>query len=77
MSRRVVQRAIQPVRGGGGHGHGTPVDPKYGDFQLPHVSNVHKIAGRVMGTTMWFWIFYRAYHDLPALLGHHPWHDEH
>ncbi len=85
----LVQRWAQPLAGvlfkgrcslfvaEAGHGHGTPVDPKYGDFQMPHVSDVHKRVGHAIGTTMWFWIFYRAYYDLPTLLGHHPWHDEH
>ena len=77
FGRRIVQKTVQPIRAGGGHGHGAPLDPKYGDFKMPHVSPVHKYAGQALGTTMWFWIFYRAYYDLPTLLGHHPWHDEH
>ncbi len=77
FGRRVVQKTAGPVRGGAGHGHGTPVDPKYGDFHLPHVSAVHKNLGKAFGTAMWFWIFYRGYYDLPALLGHHAFHDEH
>jgi len=31
------------------------------------------LCNQLIGTTTWFWIMYRGYHDLPALLGYHPW----
>ncbi|KAL7463704.1 hypothetical protein ACHAXS_004061 [Conticribra weissflogii] len=50
--------------------------------QTPHpcishwmeVSQPHKIAGEVCGFFTWLWVFYRAKHDLPVVLGlRHPW----
>ena len=38
------------------------------------VSQPHTIAGEVCGFFTWLWIFYRAKHDLPVVLGlRHPW----
>jgi len=38
------------------------------------VSQPHKIAGEVCGFFTWLWVFYRAKHDLPVVLGlRHPW----
>ncbi|KAN0061172.1 hypothetical protein ACQY0O_006907 [Thecaphora frezii] len=42
----------------------------------------HRWGAKLLGATMWFWIFYRAKQDGPVLLGlRHPWdghghHDE-
>jgi hypothetical protein len=52
----------RPLRGGG-----EKADPtKYGDFTVPHVASAHKNIAYGFGTTMWFWMFYRAYYDLPT-----------
>lgn len=57
----------RPVRGGGGgHGHAKADPTKYGDFTPPYPSTAHKVLAHGMGTTMWFWMMYRAYYDLPA-----------
>ncbi|ETS64079.1 hypothetical protein PaG_01313 [Moesziomyces aphidis] len=40
----------------------------------------HRWGAKLLGATMWFWIFYRAKQDGPVLLGlKHPWdgHDHH
>jgi hypothetical protein len=38
------------------------------------VSENHRIAGEVFGTVCWLWVFHRARHDLPVVLGwRHPW----
>ncbi|KAL3794496.1 hypothetical protein HJC23_013969 [Cyclotella cryptica] len=38
------------------------------------VSRSHTIAGEVCGFFTWLWVFYRAKHDLPVVLGlRHPW----
>ena len=38
------------------------------------VSQPHTIAGEVCGFFTWMWVFYRAKHDLPVVLGlRHPW----
>mmetsp|Transcript_13841 Transcript_13841/g.29849 ORF Transcript_13841/g.29849 Transcript_13841/m.29849 type:complete len:150 (-) Transcript_13841:218-667(-) len=38
------------------------------------VSQPHTIAGEVCGFFTWLWVFYRAKHDLPVVLGmRHPW----
>lgn len=46
-------------------------------FQSRHwmsVSKPHAIAGEVCGFFTWLWVFYRAKHDLPVVLGlRHPW----
>lgn len=45
------------------------------------VGETHKFYGEVVGTICWLWIFHRASHDMPVLLGlRHPWehgHDDH
>lgn len=38
------------------------------------VSENHRVAAEVFGTVCWLWIFHRASHDLPVVLGwRHPW----
>ncbi|WFD41327.1 uncharacterized protein MJAP1_004324 [Malassezia japonica] len=44
----------------------------------------HRWTAKLLGATMWFWIFYRMKEDGPVLLGwRHPWdhhgdhHEEH
>lgn len=37
-------------------------------FHAPHVAPFHQRLSVVVGTTMWFWIFYRAYHDGPVVI---------
>mmetsp|Transcript_4881 Transcript_4881/g.8332 ORF Transcript_4881/g.8332 Transcript_4881/m.8332 type:complete len:148 (+) Transcript_4881:155-598(+) len=38
------------------------------------VSPHHTMAGEVCGFFTWLWVFYRAKHDLPVVLGlRHPW----
>lgn len=72
--------ARQSFTRGGGHGHAAP-----GHFDVQPVATWHKVGGQVAGAVMWFWIFYRAYHDGKVVLGlEHPWdahgdhsHDEH
>ncbi|PWN36891.1 uncharacterized protein FA14DRAFT_176195 [Meira miltonrushii] len=53
--------------------------PAYGFHPHPPAFH-HRFGAKLLGGTMFFWIFYRAYHDGPVLLGlKHPWdghHDE-
>ena len=55
----------------------------YHGFQVPKVDQNFKNLGEAMMSVMWFWIFYRSYHDGKAVLGlEHPWdahggHDDH
>ena len=38
------------------------------------VSQPHTLAGEVCGFFTWLWVFHRAHHDLPVVLGmRHPW----
>lgn len=38
------------------------------------VSKPHYYAGEICGFFTWLWVFYRAKHDLPVVLGlRHPW----
>ena len=38
------------------------------------VSPHHTMAGEICGFFTWLWVFYRAKHDLPVVLGlRHPW----
>jgi multisubunit Na+/H+ antiporter MnhG subunit len=40
----------------------------FADFAAPHISSTHKNIGVFLGSVMWFWVFYRAKQDGPALL---------
>ena len=42
--------------------------PRRAGFHAPHVAPFHQRLSVVVGTTMWFWIFYRAYHDGPVVI---------
>jgi hypothetical protein len=72
-------RRSLPLRAGHGHGHGTP----FHGFDQPAVDPRYKAVATVIGTAMWFWLFYRAREDGGVLLGFHkPWeahahHDSH
>ena len=38
------------------------------------VSEQHTQAGEIFGVIAWLWVFHRARHDLPVVLGwRHPW----
>ncbi|EEC50226.1 predicted protein [Phaeodactylum tricornutum CCAP 1055/1] len=38
------------------------------------ISKTHTMWGEAFGTVCWLWIFHRARHDLPVVLGfRHPW----
>lgn len=38
------------------------------------VGEEHKKWGEIFGVICWLWVFHRARHDLPVLLGYrHPW----
>ncbi|EAL67441.1 hypothetical protein DDB_G0279939 [Dictyostelium discoideum AX4] len=39
-----------------------------------HVSKVHKLLSVGLGTTVWFWVFYRAKQDWRTFVGvNYPW----
>lgn len=58
--------------GGGGHGQSW-YDTKlpYGGFEPPMPRRAHKTAALVIGTTMWFWVFWRLKHDWRHLFVRH------
>lgn len=76
---RVFKRFFQTTRVK--YGGGAPSGPRpkeYGGFRPPKVSPFLTRAGEGMMTVTWFWIFYRAKHDLVYMLGiKHPWDDHH
>lgn len=38
------------------------------------VSEDHRLWGEAFGVVCWLWVFHRARHDLPVVLGfRHPW----
>jgi hypothetical protein len=57
-------RRSLPLRAGHGHGHGTP----FHGFDQPAVDPRYKAVATVIGTAMWFWLFYRAREDGGVLL---------
>eukprot|EP00566_Odontella_aurita_P023139 CAMPEP_0113543368 /NCGR_PEP_ID=MMETSP0015_2-20120614/10120_1 /TAXON_ID=2838 /ORGANISM="Odontella" /LENGTH=134 /DNA_ID=CAMNT_0000443521 /DNA_START=115 /DNA_END=522 /DNA_ORIENTATION=- /assembly_acc=CAM_ASM_000160 len=58
--RRPLQQQQKRRMGGGEH--------------WMEVSEVHTRAGEFVGFVCWMWIFHRARHDLPVVLGwRHPW----
>merc|ERR1712196_349074 len=74
LGRRCVgiaaRRATQ-TRGGG------PAKPTYGTpyngFEPPIDRGIHKVGAEIIGTFMWFWIFYRMKEDGATIfLGDHP-----
>lgn len=38
-------------------------------FHAPHVDPKYERIATFLGTVMWFWVFYRAKEDGPALIG--------
>ncbi|EEP79197.1 predicted protein [Uncinocarpus reesii 1704] len=43
-------------------------------IQVPPARPLYKFAATALGASMWFFLFYRAKKDGPALLGwKHPW----
>ncbi|DBA81532.1 hypothetical protein WJX77_000521 [Trebouxia sp. C0004] len=68
--------SVQQFRGlasGGHHGH----EVTYKGLTLHAPATWHKYVGKGMCSLMWFWIFYRAYHDGDAFLFGHAPHFEH
>eukprot|EP00049_Salpingoeca_infusionum_P017609 m.353667 g.353667 ORF g.353667 m.353667 type:complete len:96 (-) comp16817_c0_seq1:294-581(-) len=69
-TRQAALGARQSVRNAsGGSAHA------YQDHLLPAEAGPwYRYAGTGMGAVMWFWILWRAKHDLPHMLGfEHPW----
>eukprot|EP00056_Hartaetosiga_gracilis_P011296 m.169955 g.169955 ORF g.169955 m.169955 type:complete len:90 (+) comp13484_c6_seq1:75-344(+) len=68
---RSVARNTASTRRFASHG----AEHKYTDSVTPiEPSKLYSGAGTMMGAVMWFWILWRAKHDLPHLLGfEHPW----
>ena len=59
-----LKRSLPLLGGGHGHGHGTP----FHGFDQPTVDPRYKAVATVIGTAMWFWLFYRAREDGGVLL---------
>merc|ERR1711907_722364 len=71
FSRRLQAQAPVQRRYAGGK-----YNPNFeSELPEPHgPSSTLKYAGTGMAAVMWFWILWRAKHDLPHLLGwEHPW----
>ncbi|EIE20758.1 hypothetical protein COCSUDRAFT_33883 [Coccomyxa subellipsoidea C-169] len=69
-----VIRSTQQCRGMASD-HGPPVT--YAGLTLYKPARWHVLWGEGMASLMWFWIFYRAYHDGSTLLFGHAQHFEH
>lgn len=59
--------------GGDHHAPYKGLDAKlpYGGFHPPPVKRVHKNVALFIGTTMWFWVFWRLKHDWRHLFTSH------
>jgi len=55
------------------HGHGVT----HAGLTLHKPAAWHTVVGTGMSALMWFWVFYRAYHDGDTLLYGHAAHFEH
>ncbi|EGD75837.1 hypothetical protein PTSG_07955 [Salpingoeca rosetta] len=80
MMHRLLARAMRaraaPLRQGARNAsHGGADAHKYSESVTPiEPSPMYSYAATGMGAVMWFWILWRAKHDLPHLLGfEHPW----
>ncbi|KAF0852630.1 mitochondrial Complex I (CI) NADH:ubiquinone oxidoreductase subunit AGGG/NIGM/NDUFB2 [Andalucia godoyi] len=60
------------TRGDHSHSHSHSSSARAGEFEAPHVSDWHVVGGKAFGAMMWFWVFYRAYHDGAATFGFKP-----
>ncbi|KAK9806653.1 hypothetical protein WJX73_004777 [Symbiochloris irregularis] len=60
----------------GGH-HGDHHNVTYEGLSLHKASSWHVNAAKGFGGLMWFWIFYRFYHDYDTFLFGHAPHFEH
>ncbi|KAK9473520.1 uncharacterized protein V1510DRAFT_402196 [Dipodascopsis tothii] len=59
---------------GGHHGPKTYSGP----IHIHPPRAVHKWGAKLLGATMWFWVFYRLKNDAPVLFGfRHPWDGHH
>lgn len=54
----------------GGHGPGQT----YAGLTLHEPPFIYKALGQLAGATMWFWVFYRFYHDGDAFINGHDSH---
>ncbi|GHP04124.1 hypothetical protein PPROV_000287800 [Pycnococcus provasolii] len=54
----------------GGHGPGQT----YAGLTLREPPFIYKALGQLAGATMWFWVFYRFYHDGDAFINGHDSH---
>ncbi|SCZ89325.1 BZ3500_MvSof-1268-A1-R1_Chr1-1g01108 [Microbotryum saponariae] len=44
----------------------------------PHLPGIgYRLGAKLLGASMWFFIFYRARQDGAVLLGAHPWDQKH
>eukprot|EP00889_Picochlorum_renovo_P002389 jgi/Picre1/29419/NNA_004807.t1 len=72
--RHGMGRQLQSLRGfasGGGK------EVVHGGLKLHATGGWHKAAGTAMASVMWFWFFYRMYHDYETFLFGHAQHFEH
>lgn len=60
--------------GAHGHGHGPQYSARAGPVPFPRHSLAQKLVPKLLGATMWFWVFYRLREEGPVLLGwRKPW----
>eukprot|EP00884_Botryococcus_braunii_P017872 jgi/Botrbrau1/4769/Bobra.0137s0041.1 len=59
----------------GGHGHGDSVT--YAGLTMHKPARWHVVLSESFCGLMWFWIFYRFYHDYETFLFGHAYHFEH
>jgi NADH dehydrogenase (ubiquinone) 1 beta subcomplex subunit 2 len=58
---------------GGGHGE----EVVHEGLKLHATGGWHKAVGEALSGLMWFWVFYRFYHDYEGFLFGHVGHHEH
>ncbi|XP_071071414.1 NADH dehydrogenase [ubiquinone] 1 beta subcomplex subunit 2, mitochondrial [Dasypus novemcinctus] len=73
---RLFRGCRERTTGGGGVRHaggGVHIEPRYRQF--PQLTRSQVIQAEFFSAVMWFWIFWRFWHDSDAVLGHFPYPD--
>lgn len=77
IKQRSQAGALQTTRtfasSGGGHGE----EVVHEGLKLHATGGWHKVVGETLSAVMWFWVFYRFYHDYEGFLFGHVGHHEH
>jgi hypothetical protein len=74
VARQGARQATRTFASSGG-GHGEEV--VHEGLKLHATGGWHKAVGETLSAVMWFWVFYRLYHDYEGFLFGHVGHHEH